>query len=319
MGPDYSVGPHPRRRPVYSRKGRSGPVVEFIQQVVNGLSLGSIYALIAVGLTLIFGIARVGNFAHGDFMMVAAYAFVILLMDAGWGLPLATLAAIVIAASLAFMVERLVFRRLYRAPGTTSFTAALGLSTAIQAGVIVVLSGTPRQVGGSWISNVIQIGSIRISGPRAMAIVGSMIALGALAAFLTIGKFGKAIRAVAQNNDAAQMVGIPISRIRVITMLLAGVLAGWAASLIAPIFGAMPSMGVLLTLKSMAIVIAGGLGSVGGALIGAYVLGISEALVAGYISHDFQHALAFVLLAVFLLLRPGGMFGEGTVAMELRR
>src|SRR5690606_35160419 len=241
------------------------------------------------------------------------YAFVILLMDAGWGLPLATLAAIVIAASLAFMVERLVFRRLYRAPGTTSFTAALGLSTAIQAGVIVVLSGTPRQVGGSWISNVIQIGSIRISGPRAMAIVGSMIALGALAAFLTIGKFGKAIRAVAQNNDAAQMVGIPISRIRVITMLLAGVLAGWAASLIAPIFGAMPSMGVLLTLKSMAIVIAGGLGSGGGALIGAYVLGISEALVAGYISHDYQHALAVVLWAVALLLRAGGMFGGRTV------
>lgn len=294
-------------------------MIELTQQIVNGLSLGSIYALIAVGLTLIFGIARVGNFAHGDYMMVAAYAFILMLADYAVALPLAIVGAVLIGGALAFVSERAVFRRLYTAPGTTSFTAALGLSTAIQAAVIVALSGSPRQLTSEWTFSVLEFGPIRLSGHRAMAIGGSIAALAALGAFLKAGKFGKAIRAVAQQVEAAQMVGIPIGRIRLITMVLTGLLAGWAAVLIAPIFGAMPVMGVLLTLKGMAIVITGGLGSIGGALVGAYVLGVSEALVAGYVSQDYQHALAFLLLAGVLLVRPGGIFGEGTVAMELRR
>lgn len=294
-------------------------MVELIQQIVNGLSLGSIYALIAVGLTLIFGIARVGNFAHGDYMMVAAYAFIFMLADYAVALPLAIVGTVLVGGALAFVSERAVFRRLYTAPGTTSFTAALGLSTAIQAAVIVALSGSPRQLTSEWTFSVLEFGPVRLSGHRAMAIGGSIAALAALGAFLKAGKFGKAIRAVAQQVEAAQMVGIPIGRIRLITMVLTGLLAGWAAVLIAPIFGAMPVMGVLLTLKGMAIVITGGLGSIGGALVGAYVLGVSEALVAGYVSQDYQHALAFLLLAGVLLVRPSGIFGEGTVAMELRR
>lgn len=292
-------------------------MTEFLQQLANGLSLGSTYALVAVGLTLIFGIARVGNFAHGDFVMLAAYALILSVMS---GVPIvaALLIAIATAVVLALLAER-VFSRLYNAPPTMAFTAAIGISAIIQASVSVFLGGTPRQlpVVGEIVSW--QVGDVILTGHRGMAILGSIVAIAALGVYLLTTRSGKAIRALAQHVDAARMVGIGIPRVRIVTMVIAGMLGGWAAVLIAPILGASPLMGVLLTLKGFSIVIVGGLGSVRGALAGAYLLGIAEGLFAGYVSNDFRHAIAFVVLSVFLLVRPGGLFGEGTVALELRR
>jgi branched-chain amino acid transport system permease protein len=293
-------------------------MTEFAQQVVNGISTGSVYALIAVGLTLVFGVARVGNFAHGDFVMVAAYV-VILSVTAGVPLLAAAAAAIGIAVTLAVTAELVVFRRLAAGPATAPFVAAIGLSIVIQAAVIILVNGTPRNMPPSISLPPLQIGDVILTAQRAITIIGSIAAMIALGAFLAGGRYGKAIRALAQHPDAARMVGIPSATVRVVTMVVAGALAGWAAVLLAPIYGAQPTIATLLTLKAFAIVIFAGLGSVRGALIGAYVLGVAEALFAGYVSSDYQNTIAFALLAFVLIVRPGGLFGEGTVAMELRR
>lgn len=294
-------------------------LVDLAQQVVNGLSLGSVYALIAVGLTLVFGIARVGNFAHGDFVMVSAYALLVVAGISGMPLPVIIVLPIVVGGLLALLAERVVFRKLYDAPPEMGFVAAIGMSLILQSLVLTLIGATPRNLTVEIAALRLEVGGIVLTAARGTALLGSLLALALLAAFLHRSRWGRAVRAVAQHQDAAQMVGVPIRAVRSIAMALSGLFAGWAAILIVPILGATPTMGVVLVLKAFAVVTAGGLGSVGGAVVGAYLLGLAEALVSGYLSADYRDAIAFALLVAVLLVRPHGLFGDNSVEMELRR
>lgn len=284
----------------------------FLQYLVNGLSLGAVYGLLAVGLTLIFGAAGIGNFAHGDFFMVGAFTLFIIYSDVGQPFWIAALGTIVAVILLSLTSYYAVFGPLLEKRGPlTLFVAAMGLSIVLQSGAIVIWGPTPRVVTTSASFTRVEVGGLTISQQRLWAIGGALVAFAALYWFLGFTRTGKSVRAVSQNRDAATVVGIDLNRVLLVTFAISGALAGAAAVFIAPIYTIFPLMGLILVLKSFAIVIMGGLGSVPGAITGAFVLGAVESLVAGYIATELQDTLAFVTMIIVLLFRPQGLF-KGT-------
>ncbi len=284
----------------------------FLQLLINGLSLGSVYALLAVGLTLIFGSAGIGNFAHGDFFMIGAFGLFILFSQMRLPDVVAGLGTILIVIVLSLLSYFFVFGPLLERRGPlTLFVAAMGLSIILQSAALAVWGPTPRTIIEGSALTRLQFASITISLQRVLALLGSLVAFVGLYWFLGFTKIGKEIRAVSQNREAATVVGINLNRVMILTFALSGGLAGLAAFFVAPIYTIFPMMGLILALKAFAIVIMGGLGSVPGAILGAFILGGVESLASGYIGTEVQDTLAFVTMVVVLLIRPQGLF-KGT-------
>lgn len=285
-------------------------MVEFAQHLANGISSGALYGLLAVGLTLVFGVARVGNFAHGDFLMVAAYSLYLIFVVNSLNFVVAGTAAVLVAILLALVVERAVYRPLYETRGHGIFIAALGVSTILQSGALIVFGATPRSIGTGLGFGRLEVFGVALTYQRVFAILGAIGAFVLLDLFLRYSLWGKAIRGVAQNRATAQAVGIVPQQIWILTMVLSALLAGWGAVLMTPIVTIFPAMGHLLVLKAFAVVIVGGLGHVYGAILAAFILGITESLTAGYLAADYRDAIAFVVLILVVLVRPQGLFGR---------
>lgn len=281
----------------------------FLQYLVNGLSLGSIFALLAVGLTIIFGSAGIGNFAHGDFFMFGAFGLYILYSEIGIPLAAAGIGAILFIVCISLVSYYFVFNPLLEKRGPlTLFVSSMGLSITLQSLALAIWGPTPRTIVDATSYMRLNLGEITISMQRVYAIFGAFVSFGVLYWFLGFTKIGKEIRAVSQNREAATVVGIDINRVFVATFAVSGALAGIAAFFVAPIYTIFPAMGLILVLKAFAIVIMGGLGSVPGAIIGAFILGIVESMTAGYIATEVQDTLAFVTMIVVLLIKPQGLF-----------
>ena len=280
----------------------------FAQQVLNGLVTGSVYSLVALGLTLIYGTMQVPNFAHGQLFMLGAY---IAYASTRLGLNYwaALLASVIAVAILGVLLERLVFRPLRETPHLNSMIAALGLMLFLEA-VAQNLWGEEFRHMDSPYGGVVSLFGLLVTMHRLILVGAAAVLMAALLWFLTRTVAGSAIRATAQNPEGALLVGIDTSRVAMVTFGISAALAAFAGVLIAPISLVYPSMGAMITLKGFVIVVLGGMGSVPGALIGGYLLALAESLGGTYVSATYQDLVAFALLALVFTIKPTGLFKE---------
>jgi len=282
----------------------------FVQQLVNGLTLGSIYCLVALGLTLIYGIMEVPNFAHGHLYMIGAYVTFFAMTLYGLNYWLSGLIAGIVLAVLGVLMERIVFHPLRNAPSSNKFIAAVGAMMFLEALARVLWGSDFRSIPAIY-DKVLMIGGLRITEQRIIVIVSAVILMVALNLFLKKTIIGSSIEAMAQNRIGASLVGINVNNVAMLTFAIASVLAAGAAVLAGPIFLVFPSMGALIIMKAFVIIVIGGMGSIPGAVLGGYVLGMTEAMGASYISTDYKDVIAFLVLIVILAIKPTGLFAKG--------
>ena len=281
----------------------------FALQVLNGLVTGSVYSLVALGLTLIYGTMQVPNFAHGHLYMLGAYVTFSLVAFAGLHYWTATVAAMIVLAIVGLALERVVFRPLRHAPHLNSMIAAVGVMLCIE-GIAQRVWGEDFRRMTSPYDTVVSLGGLSVSAHRLILVAAAALVMTSLLLFLTRTSAGFAIRATAQDREGALLVGIDIDRVTMGTFALSAAIASIAGSLIAPISLIYPAMGALVTLKAFAIVVLGGMGSVTGALAGGYLLALAESLGGTYVSADYQDLVAFVVLVLVFAFRPSGLFRE---------
>ena len=287
---------------------------EILEFLILGLVLGGIYALFAVGLTLIFGVLDIINVAHGEFFAVGGYALYIAMVVFGLppavGLVLSTAVVFVLGMGVfPFLIAPLQKRLGRRAPGPLFLVLTLGLSALMQNSLLAIAGGEylrvpPAMTGGLDLSFTF------VSSQRLLIVVVAGLSLAALFLFLRYHRQGMAIRAVAQNPAAAQSVGIPLGRVFTLTVGLGCALAGLAGGLIAPLFSVYPAVGFTLTIKAFAITILGGMGNLLGAFVASLIVAVVEALSVLVIPSEWQNAIAFGTMILVLLVRPQGLFGK---------
>jgi branched-chain amino acid transport system permease protein len=281
----------------------------FAQQVLNGLVTGSVYSLVALGLTLIYGTMHVPNFAHGQLYMLGAYLAYVLVMQGGVHYWAAMAAAMAAMGLLGVAIERLVFRPLRQTRPLNSMIAALGVMLFLEA-VAQRIWGEEFRHMESPFAGVVSVMGLPVTAHRLVLLAAAALLMVALLVFLTRTLAGAAIRATAQSSEGALLVGIDTSRTSMMTFAISAALAAGAGALVAPISLVYPSMGALVTLKGFAIVVLGGMGSVPGALAGGYLLALAESLGGTYVSASYQDLVAFVVLALVFTFKPSGLFRE---------
>jgi branched-subunit amino acid ABC-type transport system permease component len=296
----------------------SADVAQLAQLIVNGLISGSILALAGVGATLIFGIQRIANFAHGDFLTIGAYAALVVNVGIGQNLIAAAVGAMAAVAAFAVLAHFVLFRPL-RARGTVAIALiSVGLGLLIRNVIFIVAGSEIRRFGVSQ-SEVVEWGVVRLSPGQAIAIVVALVVAPLVALFLARTRLGKQMRAVADNRDLAAVAGIDVERIAVAVWILAGALAGLAGVMLGLEQGAFdPNLGLGPLFLIFTAVVLGGIGSAYGALVAGLVLGLAMELstwnaLAGGLDAKFKPVLAFVLLILLLLYRPQGLFGKARV------
>ncbi len=287
----------------------------FIQQLVNGLSLGSIYALIALGYTMVYGIVKLINFAHGDLLMVGAYTGYFVLRAAGSsaaGMALAFLCAGTVCALLAALIEHFAYRPLRDSPRLNSLITAIAVSLVLQNGarLLPFIGPNPREFPAPETFPV-RIGFFSVSNLQLTVILLSLVFMAVLSWIIGRTRTGRAMRAVSYDMGAASLMGISVNRTIVFTFMLGAVLAGAGGVLYASVYPQIsPTMGTMPGLKAFVAAVLGGIGSVPGAMLGGYLLGIAETLAKGFLPSQFADAISFSILILILLVKPTGIMGE---------
>ncbi len=295
----------------------------FLQQLVNGLTLGSVYALIALGYSMVYGILKLLNFAHGDVYMVGAFAgYAVLVAFGGPADPripvillisLMFVAGMAVSGVLGVVIERFAYRPLRNAPRIAPLISAVGVSFFLQNAALLVLGARFRSYGTAKMvdpATGLHWGPLRISIIRIGVIVSAAALMVALHLLVQRTRLGKAMRATAFDREAAAMMGIDVDRVIVATFWIGSVLAGAAGVMVGLVFSRVfHFMGFIAGLKGFTAAVIGGIGSIPGAMMGGLLIGLAEAFSAGYISSTFQNLIVFGLLIVFMLLRPRGLFG----------
>ncbi len=285
----------------------------FAQLLVTGIVVGGSYALLAVGYTLVYGVLGFINFAHGDVAMIGAYATLLLATGAGLPLPAATLGAMAAAAALGVGIERVAYRPLRRAHRLAPLISAIAVSLALESAALLLWGADIRTfrlpVTAGW-----QLGPFFVTGVQLVILATAIAAMVGLQLLLTRTALGKAIRATADNLPVAAVVGIDVNRVIAAVFALGSALAALAATLLALEANLHPTVGILMGLKAFAAVVLGGIGSVPGALVGGFAIGIAENLGVWYLPTVWKDAIAYAILVVVLLLRPHGLFGNREAA-----
>ncbi len=291
----------------------------FLQLLLNGTALGSIYALIALGYTMVYGILRLINFAHGDIVMVGAYAglFTALAFHVSdhpslGGFLLVLLAAMAASALLGFLIERLAYRPLRHVPRLNLLITAVGVSLLLENLGQVLFGATPR-VFPEIMPNValFQSGQVAVTNQQVTVFGTSLFLMFALEWIVQKTKLGRAMRAVSHSHETASLVGIPTDHIISITFIIGSALAAAAGILVGISYPRVdPLMGVMIGLKAFVAAVLGGIGSIRGAVVGGFLMGISESMVVGYGSSTYRDALAFAILILILIFKPAGLFGK---------
>ena len=287
----------------------------FIQQLVNGLSLGSIYALIALGYTMVYGIVKLINFAHGDLLMVGAYTGYFVLRAAGSsaaGMALAFLCAGTVCALLAALIEHFAYRPLRDSPRLNSLITAIAVSLVLQNGarLLPFIGPNPREFPAPETFPV-RIGFFSVSNLQLTVILLSLVFMAVLSWIIGRTRTGRAMRAVSYDMGAVSLMGISVNRTIVFTFMLGAVLAGAGGVLYASVYPQIsPTMGTMPGLKAFVAAVLGGIGSVPGAMLGGYLLGIAETLAKGFLPSQFADAISFSILILILLVKPTGIMGE---------
>ena len=290
----------------------------FLKQFVNGLSLGSIYALIALGYTMVYGIVKLINFAHGDVMMVGAYTGYFILRAAGttpFGLCLAFFGAMVVCSVLSLVIERCAYRPLRNAPRLNSLITAIAVELILQNAMRVIpfVGPNPRQFP-TMDTKFFNLGIVQISNIQIIVIVASAILMVVLNYVINYTKTGKAMRAVSYDMGAASLMGVNVNRTIAITFVIGSVLAGAGGVLYATAYPQVdPLMGYIPGLKAFVAAVLGGIGSVPGAMVGGVILGIVETMTKAYISSQYADATSYSILIIILLVKPAGLLGKKKV------
>jgi len=282
-----------------------------LQLLINGLVLGVIYALIAMGLALIFGVLEIVNFAHGELYMLGATAAYFLTMSFGVGFWASVALVTVGAFGVGIVFYEVLLRPFAGRDFERSILLTLGLSMVLQNGAVFLLTSTPRLETTPYTYRFLLLGEARIPMLRLFALILALVAFAAIYLILHHTRVGKAMRGVAQNRAAALMVGIdPRAAARLAVAIGVG-LSGLAGAALAPVYSVHPLMGFAFVFKAFAIIIIGGLGNILGAAIAAVALGIIESVAGGFLPPAVVDAIAFVAMIVILLFRPEGLFGHG--------
>jgi branched-chain amino acid transport system permease protein len=282
----------------------------FFQQLVNGIIIGSAYALISIGLTMSFGIMHFSNFAHGTIYMLGGYAMYFFSMYVGMPFFLAVALSIVTIGLLGILFDRFVFRSVYGGPHLRDILISTGLLIFLENMALLLWGSETLSVRSPYTDTVISIFSAALTVQRLIVLIASLVLIGALYVFLDYSRIGKAIMATAQNPVGASLVGIDRSLIYMLTFAISSGLAAAGGALLAPLFYVYPTMGSMPLIKAFVVVVLGGLGNVQGAVVGGFIVGIVESLGGGYISSDYKNAFPFIILVAVLLIRPQGIFGR---------
>lgn len=278
-----------------------------MQDLANGIVQGSIFALAAVGLSLIFGVVRVPHFAHGESVMVGGMVALIAVADHGVPLLAALALGVVAATALGVIISLFVFYPLRKYPEVSLLITALSLVLIIEAGAFKLWGDSPRVIPGAP-ERVLHILSARVTVMRVVIVVVTAAVVLALHLFVQRTRTGRAMKAMALNSYAAQLMGIPVRRYSAIAFAIGSALAGLGGGLLGTIFPVQTSMGAGIALKSFIIIIFAGLGSISGAWMGGLILGLVESFGATYVSSAYVDTFAFVFLVAVLLVRPNGLF-----------
>jgi branched-chain amino acid transport system permease protein len=283
---------------------------QFLQHCLNALMLGSTYALLGIGLTLIFGIMKVVNFTHGELYAFGAYMMYALVMLLGVNFFVALPLAIALGVLLGGALELLLLRRLRGADIDTTMLVMIGAWIALQAGEQLAWTGVAKSISTPFPAAPLVVGPVSVAWNRIFVLVIALALITTTYLVINRTKLGRAMRATFQDRDTAALMGVQIGSIHTATFALGSGLAAAAGALLGPVFVAYPSMGDLAATKAFAIVILGGLGSIVGATIGGFILALVEELGAGYISSGYRDAMGFLLIIVILLFRPTGLFAR---------
>lgn len=284
----------------------------FIQQVINGLSLGSVYALIAVGYSLVYSILLFSNFAHGGFLVIGGYICYFMLRNAGAGIWAASAAALVGAGLSAVLVERFAYRPIRERTPVTLYMliASMGMSIVIENIFVVTIGGRFRALPPVIPTKPVNLfGSASISAFDLLSLATAVVFLIGLQLFLSRTKWGLAIRAASYNLKVAGLMGVNVNRLISIVFFVAGLLAAVGGIFLSVRYTLYPQLGMITTKAFVAAVI-GGLGSLPGAVVGSLILGLAEMLTTGFISSQFRDLIVFGLLIFTLIVRPTGLFGK---------
>lgn len=300
----------------------------FVQQTVNGLTLGSVYALIALGYSMVYGVLKFLNFAHGEVYMFGAFAGYgvltvlggpsALLVPVWLAIGLMFLAAMAVSSVIGVALERFAYRPLRKASRLAPLISAIGASFFLQAAALLLFSANSRSYDAPEliaIGSGVSVGTIHVWTVRILVIVTAFIFMVLLTWWVKRSRVGKAVRAVSFDTEAAAMMGINVDRVIVATFLIGSALAGVGGVMVGLVFGRIfHLMGFIAGLKAFTAAVVGGIGSIPGAMLGGLLIGFAESYTTAYISSTFQNLIVFGLLIVFLLVRPSGFLGRPELA-----
>ena len=286
--------------------------MKFLAYLVSGISLGSIYAIIALGYTMVYGIAKMLNFAHGDVIMVGAYIAFCGMQY--WGVPVipAILIAMAVCTLLGITIEGLAYRPLRQATSLAVLITAIGMSYLLQNTALMIWGANPKSFPTTFINNSsIRLGSLNISVATVITILTSVVIMTALTLFTAKTKMGKAMRCVSEDRGAAELMGINVNRTISVTFAIGSALAAIAGVLLCSSYPILqPTTGSMPGIKAFTAAVFGGIGSIPGAMLGGILLGVIEIFGRAYISTELGDAIVFAVLIIVLLVKPAGLLGK---------
>ncbi len=283
----------------------------FLQALITGILMAGIYALVSTGLTLIFGVVRIVNFAHGEFVMLGMYLSFWLWKL--WGIDpyLSLVITMPVLFCFGVLIQRFLFQPILRAPDLAQIFMTVGLSVILMNVALFLFTADFRSVKVSYAEWAWRVGGLTIFMPRLFAFLGALLLAGLLTLFLTRTDIGKALRAVAQDREVSMLLGINPDRMYVLAVGLGAALAGAAGSLIVPFFYVFPTVGVVFVLIAFVVVILGTLGNIQGALLASLIVGVAESLGILFAGADLGLVVVFGILVAALVFRPSGLMGGG--------
>jgi branched-chain amino acid transport system permease protein len=281
-----------------------------LQSLISGILIGGVYALIGIGLTIIFGVMRVINFAHGDIMMIGMYLTYNLFTLFGIDPFVSVIFCIPLMFLFGGFLQKIFINRVLNALPQNQILLTIGLGLIMSNTMMLIYTSDYKILTTSYSSSSVNIGGISVSEPLAISFLITAAITALLYWFLLKTDTGQAIRATAQDREAAQLMGINVKRMSIIAFGLGAALAGTAGALISPTYYIFPQVGSAFTLKAFVITVLGGMGSVVGATLGGIIIGIAESMGAVYISSGWKDVIVFVLFLLVLLFKPSGLMGK---------
>ena len=282
---------------------------ELLQQIFNGLTIGSVYTLVALGLTVVFGILGIAHFAHGSLAMFGGYLTFVFSTSMGLSFFTSIAMAMPVGAVMGMLIERLAYRPVRDAPHINAFIIALGLTMMLEGGNLL-LFGADQVIIQTPYQQVFDFGGIFVAQLRMVVIVTAVTLVAVVTILLLKTKTGKSVRAVAQNRHAAVLMGVNVNFVSSVVFGISSALGVAAGALIGALLALAPGVGESFAVKGFAVLILGGLGSLPGAIFGGLVLGVSESLAAGFLSSAYKDVISFLIMILVLLVMPQGLMGK---------